>query len=168
MIYLRVLIKPQFLMRLQFIISIVTKYFLLFAVIHHWIFQSKGLVICILSKSDKVTFNCNSTSTFFAKFDLLQIKTNNEKVGNRKKTYFLKILKSLSIFINVTQSDLSLLLTWPWHVMLEIDFYLYCIFHVVRFFGFYYDTDLWENQYFIFANLVLWVVRKGIHLLIIV
>ena len=167
MIYLRVLIKPQFLMRLLFIISIVTKYFLLFAVIHHWIFQSKGLVICILSKSDKVTFNCNSTSTFFAKFDLLQIETNNEKVGNRKNIF----LEDSQKFVNIYQRDLK----WPWSVTNVTsacnawNWFLFILYiSCCTFFGFYYDTDLWENQYFIFANLVLWVVRKGIHLLIIV
>ena len=41
----------------------------------------------------------------FAKFDILQIEKNNEKVGNSKKSNYLKILnKILTIFVKLLTS----------------------------------------------------------------
>ena len=60
--------------------------------------------MALMSASMEKYFN-----QIFAKLDLLQIESNNEKVGNSKKSNYLIIRKSLLIFVTLS--------TWPLHLL---------------------------------------------------
>ena len=89
------------------------------------IFYSSSLPQLVISQ---IHFSSTHVKSAIPKFDPLEIEAKKGKVRNSKKSSYLKILKSLSIFVT--------LLTWPLHIMLEIKFYLYCIFYALLFLPF--------------------------------